>query len=495
VDGISALQEIAANYIRKGMAIPNSGVTGCPDDTYCFDFGLPANLDGTLGGLDQFNDSGTYEIHHYVKDIDTGDLSAKRTTRVYKASGSNAAPPAPTPAFPLVTHSAQPIAPTLLWGSVVDTNPGDSVTYTVWIATASAAIEGAEPDITDPQVVYRAEYIKYPAHTVPLKFETAPTVPGPPVVSKLLNSQTYHWKVEAIDSFGARTSSAISEFTTRPGGANNNFGVVDGLVFSNKTELALTNLSVVARSGSDSYMKDIAVANQPDCTPPTPEAADPRCTIVWYDSGSNKGGYTVYMMPTASLDIGVDFDITSDVHTDLPRLGYKLNSNDVLLNQNVTMSDGSAEVTIEVDGWPDHGLYHVDHGDSLHPHHDGTGGAQEDPVEVIIFGSEELLASELLTATNLKFGPNQASPVTVYDLTDGPVLADPDIADNFESRISDDANNDGHDDIGMVFHMSEIGMDLACTDTELTLTGEVSGEEFGGTDDTLTCEDDRACHN
>ena len=107
--GQPTLQREADSYIKDVLEVPNSGVPDCPADHFCLNFGEV--LDPGESGLDQFNDSGTYDIYYYVKDIDTGDLSAQRLSRVYKADVGNTAPTAPTNLLPAAPADDQEVRP------------------------------------------------------------------------------------------------------------------------------------------------------------------------------------------------------------------------------------------------------------------------------------------------------------------------------------------------------------------------------------------------
>jgi len=138
-------------------------------------FRWPADVFGTA-----FNTAGTYKVFYFVQETDP--LTEKRmtsthlVTTVYRESDDNEAPPAPAlvrPEDATVVHT--PVL--LMWNSVTDP---DGVTYRVEVDEDGNFDEGAivREDLESPYIVL-----------------------GPD--DGILDARTYHWRVYAVDGFGA----------------------------------------------------------------------------------------------------------------------------------------------------------------------------------------------------------------------------------------------------------------------------------------------------
>ncbi|MCP4700903.1 MAG: hypothetical protein GY862_29220 [Gammaproteobacteria bacterium] len=130
---------------------------------------------------------GRYEIFHFVRDVFTYEISPLRRSLVYKNHVNNRAPDA----FKLLSPARGAMPQTVLitdWEQSVDP---DGVTYTLSMA--------GDPDFTN--IVYQAEELTESMAVI------APD-------AGLEDLTTYHWKVTAVDSYGARTPSPVYFFTT-----------------------------------------------------------------------------------------------------------------------------------------------------------------------------------------------------------------------------------------------------------------------------------------
>jgi hypothetical protein len=158
-------------------------------------------FDEPCGNPSPFVSSGKYEVFAFTKRAVTGEISTLRRTVVYKDKLDNHAP-----AWPTDEHSGQAVsllAPddgaealtvlTLDWEDATDTD-GDAVTYTVLISK-----DPAFPD--DPELTRVIEGLAQSAAMIGRD-------------AKLEDWTTYHWRVLAIDAYGATTESATRSFTT-----------------------------------------------------------------------------------------------------------------------------------------------------------------------------------------------------------------------------------------------------------------------------------------
>ncbi|MDM8566354.1 beta-propeller fold lactonase family protein, partial [Candidatus Halobeggiatoa sp. HSG11] len=139
--------------------------------------------------FEKFVEAGMYEAFYFVKDSETNNISPIKRSVIYKNYANN---PTPT-AFDLIEPTDGSEHKTTLmfkWNSSTDT--GGPVTYNFIIAKDS--------NFTD--IAYQQE-----------ELETAMTYVDDN--AGLKNPTTYYWKVEAVDPFGARTtSSSVFSFNT-----------------------------------------------------------------------------------------------------------------------------------------------------------------------------------------------------------------------------------------------------------------------------------------
>ncbi|MCP4700253.1 MAG: hypothetical protein GY862_25890 [Gammaproteobacteria bacterium] len=155
---------------------------------------------------DLFKTAGRYELYYFVTDSDTDDISPLRRSFVYKAKNCGDAelvcnlPPSgfdvyiPDPGLNVKIDTTV----RFYWQTTSDPD-GDDFTYTLEIAG----------DAGFANVVYRRDDIRMPYALVD----------GDAVLwdcgRGLRSGTTYHWRVTAIDRFGARALSRVSVFTTK----------------------------------------------------------------------------------------------------------------------------------------------------------------------------------------------------------------------------------------------------------------------------------------
>ncbi|MBT8446907.1 MAG: VCBS repeat-containing protein [Gammaproteobacteria bacterium] len=199
-------QAEADNYDRRLMSAP--GTNGCPVDAFCLDY-------------DAVTTPGTYEAYYYVEDVETGALSPSVRGRLYKAKapGGNQAPGAFDLSAPADSDTVN-TSVALAWQPAAEPD-GDLLTYTVTACEDLALTTGCRV-LEEINATFA-------------------------VVGGLDDLATYHWQVQAIDAFGAiTTSTSIRSFGTDNG--NNVIGVVEGFVQSD-VDLALLSNHAVQRTG------------------------------------------------------------------------------------------------------------------------------------------------------------------------------------------------------------------------------------------------------
>jgi hypothetical protein len=181
-----------------------------PDDTAQITLDLPM-IDLTFNSknsrfeavYDGFHEPGKYKIFYYAGDL-LGNISPVYHSVVYKHKSGNQQP-APfslsSPENNATTRTTLPFD----WEDTTDPD-GDSVTYSLVIGTDSQLQKEVE--------VYREEEITYSVTYIDGK---AKVKVGDEQISwqnGLKDKTTYYWRIEAIDSFGAKTVSEIRSFTT-----------------------------------------------------------------------------------------------------------------------------------------------------------------------------------------------------------------------------------------------------------------------------------------
>ncbi|RKZ91457.1 MAG: hypothetical protein DRR19_07150 [Candidatus Parabeggiatoa sp. nov. 1] len=176
-----------------------------------------------------FVESGRYELFYTVRDTKTGDISPVQRAVVYKNQPNNSAP---NP-FALRLPANEAEKPTVLefgWESASDPD-NDPITYTLLIAEDEAF----------NTIVHQQEEL---TASLAIVDDNA----------GLTDATSYYWKVNAVDSFGAVTSSDSYTFTTNnPSGivTQVNLQVNDELSYGSvpDVELTITPLPQSSRCG------------------------------------------------------------------------------------------------------------------------------------------------------------------------------------------------------------------------------------------------------
>jgi hypothetical protein len=164
-----------------------------------------------------FTDPGTYQVFYFAKDVDTGNVSPLRETKVYKAKTGNSAPNA----FSLVSPAeGDEVLTTVVldWEDVLDPD-GDPVSYTVLLSKA-------DPAFTDPVSIQGLNY--------------SATLVGP--AQGIEDLSEYYWKVQAIDPYGTITESEARAFNTN--NTNPVVGWVRGHVYDVANNASITSAVV-----------------------------------------------------------------------------------------------------------------------------------------------------------------------------------------------------------------------------------------------------------
>jgi hypothetical protein len=137
-----------------------------------------------------FQEAGKYEIFYTVRDKDSGDISPIKRSVVYKNKATNQAPDA----FELLSPKSETESQTVLmldWQNTNDPN-GDPITYTVSISEQDnfSTFAHQQEELTTSMAIVDNR-------------------------ASLKDLTTYYWKVEAVDQFGAKTtSSEVRTFNT-----------------------------------------------------------------------------------------------------------------------------------------------------------------------------------------------------------------------------------------------------------------------------------------
>jgi hypothetical protein len=152
---------------------------------------------------DGFDKSGKYQIFYYVYNTEKENVfPVKRSSVVYKKKQNNEPPMEFKLLYPIEGASTRTDL-RFDWESATDPD-GDSVTYTFLVATNKEDFNNS--------VVYKQEGLHIPLAFIDnfaiINDEREDATTG------LKDLTTYFWKVEAIDYFGARTSSEIFSFNT-----------------------------------------------------------------------------------------------------------------------------------------------------------------------------------------------------------------------------------------------------------------------------------------
>jgi len=141
-----------------------------------------------------FDEPGKYEVFYFVRDNKTDEISPIKRSVVYKDIEGNQPPKAVNLLHP--KNGASTRTNLGFYGEMASDPNGDQITYTLFIAT----------DENFEQVVYKQEELRIPATYV----DQNTTIDGR--TEGLKDLTTYYWKFEAIDNFGAKTSSEIFSF-------------------------------------------------------------------------------------------------------------------------------------------------------------------------------------------------------------------------------------------------------------------------------------------
>jgi hypothetical protein len=239
-DGLVSAAWIEVRQLNIGLPPASGGVDGVATVQRANDVGGAAVREilarqpgiGYTEKQPLFGTAGTYRVFYYVQDVATGNISPTVFSTVYKDTSANSFPTFPTasaadPLFPELNLPADGgTAETSLlfdWDDAVDPDITDALTYTLEVATALDGSGGLDP----VSVVLKREGL--------VRSFTYIDASG-----GLLDATTYYWQVTAIDQFGKRVSSIVSQFET------DNTNGVRGVVFPTVTN----GLSDVLLSGA-----------------------------------------------------------------------------------------------------------------------------------------------------------------------------------------------------------------------------------------------------
>ncbi len=175
--------------------------------------------------LEAFNEPGTYQVFYFAKDAETDNVSTLVSSTVYKAKEGND----PPSEFALLAPSDQTTMTTQMfqldWQDSVDPN-ADALTYTVLLCKCSTSFEAA--------LTLRKEGLPNSTHLIRAE-------------DGVEDLNTYYWKVQAIDPYGAIRESNVGVFET-------NYtnpvwpGWIYGYVFDAATGQSVENATVKAGS-------------------------------------------------------------------------------------------------------------------------------------------------------------------------------------------------------------------------------------------------------
>lgn len=179
-----------------------------------------------------FSQSGKYEIYYFVKDSETGEISPMRRSLVYKNSAGNNNPGSFGLLSPInmgdTDYEDQKTMLLFDWEDANDPDAGDLVTYNLIISTDASFDEG--------NIVFRREEI-------PISITYLEVSDG------LKDLTTYHWKVEAVDSFGGKTT-CDAAWSFKTNNTNAFPGFIKGMVFNGINFSPISGVNVSASLGA-----------------------------------------------------------------------------------------------------------------------------------------------------------------------------------------------------------------------------------------------------
>lgn len=155
------------------------------------------------GTYDAFKQAGPYEISYYIHDI-FGNISPIYRSKVYKNRPGNQAPHS----FSLQIPDNETRRQTVLifdWDSTTDPD-NDPITYNLVLGTSNLNNELQSIAYRQEGLTHSMTYIDDSAKVIDEK--TSQLQEG------LKDHNTYYWRVEAVDNFGAKTVSEIRSFKT-----------------------------------------------------------------------------------------------------------------------------------------------------------------------------------------------------------------------------------------------------------------------------------------
>ncbi len=189
----------------------------------------------------RFSEPGRYEIAYYARDL--GDeLSRPLRSVVYKNQPGNQLPGRIDLVSPDDGATTRTVG-LFVWREATDPD-GNPVTYNLVIGA----------DFGLQQEVHRQDGL-----TVP--FAAIDTHAG------LSSPDTYYWRVEAVDAFGARSFSDTRRFNTDD--PNNLAGVIQGLVLSNLNQAKLSAATMSVQSPQQT-LAGVALCSNGECISTSP---------------------------------------------------------------------------------------------------------------------------------------------------------------------------------------------------------------------------------
>ncbi|MBF0371730.1 MAG: chitobiase/beta-hexosaminidase C-terminal domain-containing protein [Magnetococcales bacterium] len=173
-----------------------------------------------------FSDAGQYEIYYYVQDLETLDTSPMQRSVVYKNQSGNSAPGSFNLTSPPTLPQTVRTVGVFEWQAAIDPD-GDGVTYNLIIAT----------DYGFTNEVYRAEALWTPQAFVGIS-------------AGLEDLTHYYWKVEAVDGYGAMTTSGRWSFQTD--NTNDLLGTLTGYIYDEESQEGVVGATILAVGGDGS---------------------------------------------------------------------------------------------------------------------------------------------------------------------------------------------------------------------------------------------------